>query len=441
MALLGTDRRVLTLAFARMIDAVGNSFLIVVLPQFLDEVVLDASGGAGAAAATGAASGAGGTEILGVAVAQSVLIGVALSLFGFLNSFGQPFTGRLSDRTGKRKAFILVGLALLGVASGAYVFAESYATVLVLRMLQGVGAALAIPATVALVNELATDATRGGNFGVFNTFRLIGFGFGPLVAGFLIELGPYATPAGTVSGFTAAFGVALLGAATSFALVALFVSDPEATKARAGDELAVSVSDSDAGGLDPVFTLGLATLFMAIGIGLFATLEPQLSERLRQGSVLFGLEFAAVVLANVVFQVPIGRASDTYGRRPFLVAGFAVLVPSLLAQGFVTTPAGMVAARFVQGIAVAMVFAPSLALAGDLAKEGESGTKLSILTMAFGLGTAIGPLASGFLVTFGFVWPFAFGSALAAIGLVLVYTQVEETVSEPEEIVSAAPQD
>jgi MFS family permease len=146
--------------------------------------------------------------------------------------------------------------------------------------------------------------------------------------------------------------------------------------------------------------------------------------------VRFGLEFAAVVVANVVFQVPVGRASDTYGRRPFLVWGFALLVPALLVQGFVTTPVGMITARFVQGIAVAMVFAPSLALAGDLAREGESGTKLSILTMAFGLGTAVGPLASGFLVTFGFVWPFAFGAVLAALGLVLVYTQVEETVSD-----------
>lgn len=426
MGLLGTDRRVLTLAFARMIDAVGNSFLIVVLPQFLDDVILDAPGGGG--------------ELLGFAVTQSVLIGIALSLFGFLNSFGQPFAGRLSDRTGKRRAFILVGLALLGVSSGAYVFAENYATVLLLRMTQGLGAALAIPATVALVNELATDATRGGNFGVFNTFRLVGFGFGPLLAGFLIELGPYATPAGTVSGFTAAFAVAMLGAAISFGLVAAFVEDPERTAARAGDELAVSVTDPDDSGLDPVFTLGIATLFMAIGIGLFATLEPQLSTRLSQGSVLFGLEFAAVVIANVLFQAPIGRASDVYGRRPFLVAGFALLVPSLLAQGFVTTAAGMVAARFVQGVAVAAVFAPSLALAGDLAMEGESGTKLSVLTMAFGLGTAIGPLASGFLVAYGFAWPFVFGAVLAGLGLVLVYTQVEETVSGAE-VPAVVPQD
>jgi MFS family permease len=74
------------------------------------------------------------------------------------------------------------------------------------------------------------------------------------------------------------------------------------------------------------------------------------------------------------------------------------------------------------------VFAPSLALAGDLAREGESGTTLSVLTMGFGFGVALGPLASGFLVGFGFVVPFAVGAGLAVVALVLVVTQVEETL-------------
>ncbi|MFB6095695.1 MAG: MFS transporter, partial [Halodesulfurarchaeum sp.] len=379
MDILGTDRRVLVLAFARMADALGNSFLIIVLPLYI------ASGHIHLETLVGT------TVPLGIAsftLTESFLIGLALSLFGFLNSFSQPFTGRLSDRTGRRKVYILFGLALLGSASAGYVFVEAYWLVLALRILQGIGAAFTIPATVALVNELASGArTRGGNFGVFNTFRLIGFGFGPIIAGFVVE----------AWGFDAAFGVAVGGALVSFLLVSLLISDPSETRAAAGEDLSIAVRGPPGRLLDPVFTLGLATVAMGICIALFATLEAQINARLDQPTILFGVEFGAVTLANILFQIPVGRASDTYGRRPFLVLGFLVLAPATLAQGYVLTPAAMILARLAQGVAVAMVFAPSLALAGDLAREGTSGTTLSVLTMAFGLGVAIGPLTSGFL--------------------------------------------
>jgi MFS family permease len=188
------------------------------------------------------------------------------------------------------------------------------------------------------------------------------------------------------------------------------------------------VFDRD-GGLDPVFVLGLATFFMAVTIALFATLEGPIRARLSESTFLFALQFAAVVIANVVLQVPVGRASDRYGRRPFIIAGFLVLIPSVLAQGLVTSPAAMLAARFVQGVAVALVFAPALALAGDLGATRGSGTTLSVLTMAFGLGVAIGPLASGILYNLGgIVAPFSAGAALGIVGLVLTYAEVTETL-------------
>ena len=93
----------------------------------------------------------------------------------------------------------------------------------------------------------------------------------------------------------------------------------------------------------------------------------------------------------------------------------------------------MIAARFIQGIAVAAVFAPSLALAGDLAKEGQSGSTLSLLTMGFSLGIAFGTLFSGILVGFGYAVPFITATLLSVGGLVLVYTQVgESTEPTPE---------
>jgi len=419
--LFGTDRRVVILALARMVGAIGNSFLIVVLPLFIVSDAVDIGTLLNTSVTVGNTT---------VTMTEPILIGVVLSLFGFLNSFSQPFTGRWSDRRAQRKPFILFGIALLGTGSLGFAFASDYISIVLLRAMQGLGAAFIVPATVALVNEYAASASdRGGNFGVYNTFRLIGFGFGPILAGIIIELGPYAIP-GTdfvLSGFNAAFVGAFVGAFTSFILVYIFVNDADDVEEPASDDISIRIRGEDRL-LDPVFTLGLATISMGICIALFATLQNEINELLNQGPVLFAAQFGAVTIANVLLQVPIGRACDRYGRRPFLVVGFIILIPATLLQGIVTSSGVMVLVRLAQGVAVALVFAPSLALAGDLAKAGQSGSTLSILTMGFGLGIAIGPLASGFLVTFGLIAPFAVGAFLALLGFIAVYTQVEETL-------------
>ncbi|WP_324756692.1 MFS transporter [Haloarcula sp. GH36] len=434
---LGTDTRVLTLAFARMADALGNSFLIIVLPLYI---------ASGQVTLTGIV----GSELFGFVLREETLIGLVLSLFGLLNSFGQPFTGRLSDRTGRRRAFVLTGLVLFAIGSAAYPFLSSYWAVLGARAFQGIGAAFTIPATIALVNDYAeSDSERGGNFGVFNTFRLIGFGFGPIVAGIVITGGLAAEGVvvydlfGTaLSGFNAAFAVAVGGALLSFVLVAVLISDPPVAADAASKDLSIAVMDPDGRGLDSVFVLGIGTFLMATTIALFATLEGPIRMRLDESTFMFSVQFAAVVIANVLLQVPIGRASDRIGRRPFVVAGFVVLVPAVFVQGVVTDPWLMLAARFVQGIAVALVFAPSLALAGDLAGERGSGTTLSVLTMAFGLGVAVGPLASGVLFNLGgFSTPFTVGAVLALMALILTYTQVSETLTEADGRVDPNPQD
>ncbi|MDF9745621.1 MFS transporter [Natrinema salsiterrestre] len=409
VAPFAVDRRVLALAGARMADGIGNSFLIIVIPLYVTSGVV-----------SGTAFGLG----------ESMIIGLILSLFGFLNSSVQPFTGRLSDRVGKRKPFILIGLAGLATTNIAYVFAETYVSLLVIRGLQGVSVAFIIPASIALVNELATTGDRGGNMGVYNTFRLIGFGAGPVVAGAVVSRGPYPLPSGvTLNGFDAAFWIATITATISYGMVTVLVSDPESTVANAGADLSIPIRDrAGPNALDPVFTLGLASLFMATAIALFATIQPQVNARLEQGATWFGLQFAAFIIAQVALQTPIGRACDRYGRRPFIVTGMALLIPTTLVQGFVLSSELMFLARLSQGIAAAMVFAPSLALAGDLAGAGESGSKLSVLTMAFGYGIALGPLSSGVLVSYGFRVPFVFGTCLAVLGTILVYTQIEETL-------------
>ena len=399
------SRAVVALGIARMADAVANSFLVIVLPLYI---------------ASGEVRG----ESFGLS--EPALTGVILAIFGFFNAFAQPFAGRLSDRVGRRRIFVLGGLFVLAGFNFLYIFADSYATLVLIRMGQGLSVAFTIVATVALVNELSDRGNRGGNMGIYNSLRLVGFGTGPLVAGFVVSGGPYEVLGLAVSGFDAAFVVATVGALVGAGTVALLVRDPEHTRAATRRvEIAVRARD-DEHLLDPIFTLGVATLIMAACIALLASIETDVNRRLGQDARWFGVQFAVFILSLAAAQPIIGRLSDHWGRRVFIIWGLVALAPTTLAQGLVLTPWGMVFARLAQGIAGAAVFSPALALAGDLARRGQSGLQLSILTLSFSIGLAVGQLLAGFLVGIGYVTPFATGAVLALVASVLVWTQVEE---------------
>lgn len=403
----GVDRRVLALAVARMADAVGNSFLIIVLPLY---VASEAVGG----------------RVFGLP--SSVVAGVVLALFGIASSIAQPVAGRLSDRLGRRRIFVLGGLVGLGVINLAFAAATAYWHLFALRILQGLAAAFTITASLAIVNELSEPGSRGGNMGVYNSFRLIGFGAGPLLASILLEMGPFVLPGGMqLTGFEATFVVAAGTAFLGTALVGMLVQDP-AGATPAPRRLALRIWDRRGRGwkLDTIFVLGLSTLVMATCMALLSAIEPEVNARLGQGPFLFAVEFVALIAALALIQPVVGRASDRVGRKRFIIVGLLGLVPTTLLQGVVGAPWQMIVVRVLQGGAGALVFAPALALAGDHTARGQSGAQLAVLTVAFGLGIAMGQLTAGVFVQFGFAVPFLIGSVLASGAVVLVWTQVEE---------------
>lgn len=409
---LGVERDVFAIGTARMADALANSFLIIVLPLYISRGLV-----------TGDALG----------LSDAALTGIVLAIFGVVSATLQPVMGRASDRAGKRKLFVVLGVVVLALSNLLYTWASTGWSLLAIRAFQGVAVAITIPASVALVSEVSAMDRRGRNMGVYNALRLVGFGLGPLVAGVVVEGGPYRLPldalAGvTIDGFHAVFLLAAAFPLVSAGLVLLFVRDPRQIRPvtrRMAVRIRARPEEREAGRiLDPIFTLGLGTLITAACIALLATIEPQVNERLSQGPTLFAVEFAVFILSLAVTQPLVGMASDRWGRKVFVLAGLVLLVPSTLAQGFAVTPLQMILARIVQGVAAASVLAPAMALAGDLTEEGQAGAQLSVLTVSFMLGLSLGQMTSGFLVHFGYAVPFAFGSVLAVLGLVLVRTQV-----------------
>jgi EmrB/QacA subfamily drug resistance transporter len=94
-----------------------------------------------------------------------------------------PF-GRIADIYGRKKVMI-TGLFLFLFASFLMVFSISSLMVILLRIMQGSGAALIFGTSVAILTELTPVTERGKALGIYTTAVYLGLSLGPFVGGFL----------------------------------------------------------------------------------------------------------------------------------------------------------------------------------------------------------------------------------------------------------------
>jgi EmrB/QacA subfamily drug resistance transporter len=94
--------------------------------------------------------------------------------------------GSLGDRVGRRRVFS-AGLLLFAIASGACGFAQSTGQLIFARAVQGVGAALLVPGSLAIISASFSKEKRGRAIGTWSGFTSIAAGVGPILGGWLIE--------------------------------------------------------------------------------------------------------------------------------------------------------------------------------------------------------------------------------------------------------------
>jgi MFS family permease len=388
---IGANPVVLALSLGRLGDGIGNSIPFIILPLYIDKL-----------------------PAAGLNLPDTTKVGIALSLFGLTAGIVQPFTGTLSDRLNARKVFVVTGLFVLGFATLGFAFSRSYIHVLIFRILQGLGLAITIPATVAILANVSERQTRGGSMGVFSSFRIAGLAIGPIIGGFLVNYG-----------FNLTFFV---GAAFIFLGVLVVIRIVPEVKAETIDNDPKTFVLFDRSLLSAsILSLGLATFVMAASFTMVVPLENQMNARLNQTAAGFGIAFSALIIARFFLQVPFGRLSDRMGRKPFIVWGLALMALSTLATGYLTTQWEFILVRIIQGIASAGIAAPVFALAGDLSRAGGEGRQMSIITMGFTFGAALGTLVAGILANLFFALPFIVGGAASIIAALVVVYFVQET--------------
>lgn len=118
-----------------------------------------------------------------LAYLEWVVNGYTLTFASFLLT-----TGSLGDRFGPKRVF-LVGFALFALASWLCGSADSLTSLIVFRLLQGIGAALIVPASLAIVNQTFPDANeRSRAIGFWAASGGMALALGPVFGGVLISI-------------------------------------------------------------------------------------------------------------------------------------------------------------------------------------------------------------------------------------------------------------
>jgi EmrB/QacA subfamily drug resistance transporter len=94
--------------------------------------------------------------------------------------------GSLGDRLGRRKVY-MVGVAIFALASVWCGFAFNINQLILARAIQGVGGALLVPGSLAIISASFNDAQRGQAIGTWSGFTSITSALGPVLGGWLVE--------------------------------------------------------------------------------------------------------------------------------------------------------------------------------------------------------------------------------------------------------------
>ena len=211
--------------------------------------------------------------------------------------------GALSDRIG-RKGPMIAGLALLAAATLAFAYAESLAMLFAARLLQGAADGMTWIVGFALIADLYGPDERGRAMGLAMAGSSLGIIIGPVLGGWLYEMGGIRLP----FLFVAAMAIADL---VVFALIA-----PRTHGSGASAPMRRVLASRP---------IAICALVVIAGGGTIAMLEPVIplvfQARLGLGPGAIGTLFGIAAVASTMMHPIYGRLSDRFGGRRLMMIG------------------------------------------------------------------------------------------------------------------------
>ena len=300
-------------------------------------------------------------------------------------SFAKLASGRLSDRSRRRKPLVLLGYGLAALSKPLFPIAQGAFELMGARFADRVGKGIRGAPRDAIIADETPPDMRGRAFGLRQALDTVGAMIAPLAAvGLMIVLS---------GDIRSVFWIAAIPAALSFLLALVAVKEPvthwATTKVQPFFRGFRDLDKPTRRLLAVAFLFSLARfsegflILRAMDFGASATLSPL-------ALVIFNLGFFALAY-------PAGSLSDRMNPRTILMCGMGVLVAAnlILAQDFGI--AGLAVGILLWGAHMALTQGIFARMIADVAPDHLQATSFGAFYFVSGIGTLLASVAAGFI--------------------------------------------
>lgn len=316
-----------------------------------------------------------------------------------------PWVGRLSDRVGRRRPFLLIGEAAALPVFLAITFAPGYLFAGGLFVAAVLLLAIGGPAYTAYVADLTRTQERGEGYGLLNATSNAG-----AVAGFLL--------AGVVTlafGLEALFPFVVAIMVGTLLVVVFLVPDVRLERPRARSR---PLSE-----LKPVVSFSLVVSVRSIGSGAVATFYGFLAAGLGANSFEVSLVAVGGLLTAAVVSLPLGRLVDRLGEIRGIWYGTVLSLASYGIFLAATTWEEVVPAQAVRSAGISWLNPGMNAWVARMAPADRRAEYLGVFALINSSLWSLGPLAGAVAIEFG-GYPGLLGMAIGATLISLVALQL-----------------
>ena len=341
-------------------------------------------------------------------------VGLVFSVFAGISIFSNTFWGALSDHLGKRKVFIVGGMAAIVPLFLLMAFQKDRLCLILLRGSTALFKGAVVPASWALVADLSPPERVGANLGVLSSIETAGFAFGPIIGGLVADL------FGFPSLWLFVAGECLVGAMVFF----VFGSDPPTIRNRVRQPFWAAFRPST------FSTIGVLCLASSVSLLGYSLLGPNLNvylfDDLGFNRTTIGVLAFIGMGVTTLLQPFIGSYSDRHGRKPFLMLGAVNLVFGNLLLLFGGNVLLVLVARILMSN-FAFFRSIGSAYIADIVPPTEKSLALGLFNSVDALSRSLGAAVGGYVISLTSMPTLILISPIfPAIGIAIVFFFLQE---------------